>query len=98
MKMPYEVGYWKLNEMRGREVSAWDKNIDSWISEVKQYEKGGLTLNVYIYLLGGGGGGWKIGHKIRMYQMDDPKQVLWNIFLCIGLVKYTRTSPPARKV
>ena len=30
--------------------------------------------------------------------MDAPKQMLWNIFLYIGPVKYTRASPPARKV
>ena len=25
-------------------------------------------------------GCWKIGHKIRTYYMDGPKQMLWNIF------------------
>ena len=30
--------------------------------------------------------------------MDGPKQMLWNIYLCIGLTKYTRASPPAREV
>ena len=37
-KKPSEVGYWKLNEMPGSSI-AWNKNINSWISEVKQYEK-----------------------------------------------------------
>ena len=42
--------------------------------------------------------GWKIGPKIRTYQMDGSKQMLWNIFLCIGPAKYTKASPPAMKV
>ena len=30
--------------------------------------------------------------------MDGPKQMLWIIFLCIGLAKYTRASLPVRKM
>ena len=30
--------------------------------------------------------------------MDGPKQMLGNIFLCIGRAKYTKASPPARKM
>ena len=31
--------------------------------------------------------------------MDDPKQTLWNMcILCIITTKYTKTSPPAKKM
>ena len=30
--------------------------------------------------------------------MDGPKQMLGNNFLCIGPAKYTKASPPARKM
>ena len=30
--------------------------------------------------------------------MDGPKQMLWNTFVSIGPVKYTRASPPPRKM
>ena len=31
--------------------------------------------------------------------MDGPKQMLWNIFfVCIGSAKYTKASPPVRKM
>ena len=30
--------------------------------------------------------------------MDGPKQMLWNIVLRIGPAKYTKASPPARKM
>ena len=29
--------------------------------------------------------------------MDDPKQMLWNIFLCISLGKYTKVSRPIKE-
>ena len=48
----------------------------------------------------GGRGGLKIGPKIRTYLMHSPKQMLWNIlyFLFNGMAKYTKASPPARKI
>ena len=51
-----------------------------------------VTVNAYICLKGGGG--WKISPKIRTYWMDGSKQMLWNI----GPAKYTKASPPARKM
>ena len=30
-----------------------------------------------------GGGRWKIGHKIRTYKIDGPKQMLWNIICAL---------------
>ena len=42
---------------------------------------GGVVQNVYRYVQGEGS--WKTGHKIRTYEMDGPKQILWNIFCAL---------------
>ena len=41
MEWPSEIGYWKLNEISGSNEchENWEKNINSSISEVKQYKE-----------------------------------------------------------
>ena len=46
-----------------------------------------------------GGQQWKMGHKIRTYVLSWlPQTNVAEYFLCIGLAKYIRASPPSRKM
>ena len=38
------------------------------------------------------------GRRVEKWNLDGLKQMLWNIFLCIGPAKYTKASLPARKM
>ena len=74
--------------------SKCERRVSNWWIHVR---KRGVTLNVYIYVQGGGGGVEK--SVIRYVRTNGWRQkYVSEHFLCIGLAKYTRALPPARKM
>ena len=74
-------------------VKMWEESVKLMNSRT---QKRGYSKCVHIRTRGRGRG-WKIGHRYVRTNAWPQKYVL-EYFLCIGLAKYTRALPPARKM
>ena len=77
----FECFYFSEYDIRMLLFVFWLRNRP-YVTYLRNWRNGREFMKI-VYRCVQGEGSWKIGHKIRTYEMDSPKIILWNTFCAL---------------